>query len=788
MRYFSNELIDALGLTLLDSLWQGALVLLTCGISLWLLRCRSSRIRYYVVFGSLVALSAGSLFTFLCHYDASVTEPAAANLQVAEHLNNSLNFEKEFLPAQSLSLPYSWRHWARSNAYYVSLCWVLGFAVFAFRLVGGFYMVGRLKRVASTLTDDFWRQRLNLFSKQFNISFPVELRQSHKLTSPVVIGFFKPVIIFPIGLLQGMPTDQVEAILLHELAHIKRFDYVINVFVSLLQVIFFYHPAYWWLQGQLDSEREYCCDDLVVNQTGNSLSLIKALTSVREYQLGAPSPSLAFTGQKNQLLKRVERIMKKRTRTNWLGGVISMCLLLLSFFLMSYQAKDKLSNNDKIETAPEDTMKIIRSPYESPAIQEGSVHGGKIKKAYNTDTVTLEQAFIDLLDTDRSGITLVTNEDGRLESLKKKGVLIKEADLKVYQLAYEQLREYVNNEKALREEARAMEVEILEQKRRLYELKAKQEILEEVIVETKKSEAQLVETQDKYEVTVQRLAEEMEKVTEGDVLRKAEAIEDLSEQKIVLDMYRYLIRKLEERTEEINQQSREELERKKTEYHQLIEELKQQGSTTRAKSKVLEIKHLLEELRVIDDIPDGKLEFMESDDAQRLASQSIMALGQSLRIPLIVVDGKIHEDWGFADVNRVDHSRIIRSIDFTPADRSSQKAYKKLMDNRDVLVEVTTAPGGKNYKRPSFVQAKMTVSTNAEIKLRNEEQFSKMLLENILLDKLVEKGWSTMSLSTEAFIINGQKQSDKVHKRYLKMYKKLMGKALLKNQTIEFRE
>jgi hypothetical protein len=450
---------------------------------------------------------------------------------------------------------------------------------------------------------------------------------------------------------------------------------------------------------------------------------------------------------------------------------------------MSYQANDKPGNNEKAEITAEDTMKEARLPSELPAIREESAHEGLVRMADKIDTVTLEQAFLDLLDTDRSGITLEINEDGMLESVKKGGVFIKEADLKVYQLAYERLREYVDNEKGLREEARAMEMEILEQKRRLYELKAKEEILEEVIVDTKESEAQLVEMREKYKVTVQRLAEELEEVKKEDVLRKTEAIEELSEQKVVLDMYRYLMR-----IEEANQHTREEFERKKAEYLKLIEVLNQRGRTLSAKAELQRLRYLREEFSEVEDIPNGKLEFMDSDGAQRMASQSIMALSKSTSAPLIVVDGKLREDWGFADVDNMDKSRIIRSLVVTPADRVYQKAYKKLMDDRDVLVEVETASGANNYQRPTLDKVKTRVSTKAQIELKKEEQFSKMMLEQVLLDELVENGWSTMSLSTEVFMINGQKQSNKMHKKYLKMYKEFMGKALSKNTTIEFQE
>ncbi len=138
------------------------------------------------------------------------------------------------------------------------------------------------------------------------VSRPVALLESCRVDVPVVIGYFRPVILAPVAVLAGMPAGQVEAILLHELAHIRRRDYLVNLLQAVVESLLFYHPAVWWISSVVRAERENCCDDLVLAARGNAAEYAAALTALEEARW-AGEPALAATG--GNLMRRIHRIL-----------------------------------------------------------------------------------------------------------------------------------------------------------------------------------------------------------------------------------------------------------------------------------------------------------------------------------------------------------------------------------------------------------------------------------------------------------------------------------------------
>ena len=144
----------------------------------------------------------------------------------------------------------------------------------------------------------------------------VALLESCLTEVPVVMGVIRPVILMPVGLLAGLPVGQVDAILLHELAHIRRYDYLVNLMQAVVEGLLFYHPAVWWISRMMRTERENCCDDLVVSVTGGALEYATALTELenRRAELSAsPSPShAALAATDGGLMRRVRRLLGKQ--------------------------------------------------------------------------------------------------------------------------------------------------------------------------------------------------------------------------------------------------------------------------------------------------------------------------------------------------------------------------------------------------------------------------------------------------------------------------------------------
>jgi ankyrin repeat protein len=162
-----------------------------------------------------------------------------------------------------------------------------------------------------------WHGIIDRLESQLNISRRIRYVESRSVFSPMTLGWMKPVVLFPIGLAARLTPAEVEFILLHELAHIRRNDYLVNVLQSLVSILLFYHPAAWWLSKQLAEEREKCCDDLVVAQLGQPSHYATTLIHLQEQNLKTMQSALSVTGPKSGFSRRILRLLNdSATATN----------------------------------------------------------------------------------------------------------------------------------------------------------------------------------------------------------------------------------------------------------------------------------------------------------------------------------------------------------------------------------------------------------------------------------------------------------------------------------------
>jgi hypothetical protein len=161
-----------------------------------------------------------------------------------------------------------------------------------------------------------WRQRITVLCHQLGISKPVRLLESKIVKLPVVFGQLKPVILVPLGLLAQLAPEQVEAILLHELAHIRRCDYLVNLLQNIIETLFFFNPALLWLSSLIRDERENCCDDVAIDQLKSRKQYIESLISFKERAMYiSPLSAVGFAGRKNSFINRVRRIVENKNYT-----------------------------------------------------------------------------------------------------------------------------------------------------------------------------------------------------------------------------------------------------------------------------------------------------------------------------------------------------------------------------------------------------------------------------------------------------------------------------------------
>ncbi len=173
-----------------------------------------------------------------------------------------------------------------------------------------------------------WQEALKRLARELRISRPVMLLESYLTEAPVTLGYFAPVILVPAGVLAGFPAAQMEAILLHELAHIRRHDYLVNVLQRAVEALLFYHPAVWWFSHVMRVERENCCDDAVVSIHGNAHAYASALAALEQTRWGGKEPALAATG--GSLVKRIRRLLYPAgPRAGWMS-FLAVAVLIAS--------------------------------------------------------------------------------------------------------------------------------------------------------------------------------------------------------------------------------------------------------------------------------------------------------------------------------------------------------------------------------------------------------------------------------------------------------------------------
>ncbi|MCC6462701.1 MAG: M56 family metallopeptidase [Saprospiraceae bacterium] len=338
---FSAGLDRALGWTVLHSLWQFTLIALLTSLLFFLLRNRAAKIRCWVGNLALVAALLVAVATFSWYNQSgtamppqAVPTPPAATQPAALNIPAPVDAPMTGLPADSLA-PAGLLESLQPHLPLIVLFWFLGLGIFLLRLMSSLLYVNYLRRRMNFHADPYWVEVLEKLLRKSGLRTGVELLESAMVRSPLTIGYLKPVILFPIGLINHLSETEVEAILAHELAHILRRDYLFNILQSLIEALFYYHPAIWWLSAQVRNERESASDDMAIALLGNKINYAKALVAIQEMAFFPQTPALAFAGQgRSQFGMRLRRIFKQpktkfNTMEKWIATGLVVCSMLV---------------------------------------------------------------------------------------------------------------------------------------------------------------------------------------------------------------------------------------------------------------------------------------------------------------------------------------------------------------------------------------------------------------------------------------------------------------------------
>jgi len=322
--WISADLLRPLGLALLHFLWQGAALAALAALVLTL--CRQASTRYLVAVTVLVAMVAAPAGTFY----------------VLTHTHTEVPFNADSSRRPAFASQISWHNSAKSaplppipdKPYLILVeAWFFGVLLLSLRTVGGVAALERLRRKNSVPLDEAILGRCLALQRRMRLTRIIRYCESLHLDAPAVIGWFRPIVVLPLSALTGLSQTQLNAVIAHELAHIRRLDAFINLFQIAAESLLFYHPAIWWLNRRIRAERENCCDDVAISVCGSPVEYARALTLMEEWRA---APALAMAINRAPLAERVRRLLgipsdSSMTRTASLtAGVFCLSVALFA--------------------------------------------------------------------------------------------------------------------------------------------------------------------------------------------------------------------------------------------------------------------------------------------------------------------------------------------------------------------------------------------------------------------------------------------------------------------------
>ena len=327
--------VERLGLTLLQFLWQGTVVAIVYA---------SAR-----KFGTQIAGPSGRYALACTALTTMAIAPVATWVLQGERAPQSaVSFTAPMSAGRSeisrpiiLSLPSdAYRPRPRPFLSWVVAFWLAGATAFSVRLLGGWMLAERLRYRVVRPAPAEWQRTLDRLKSRISVSRHVTLLVSGLVNAPAAIGWFRPMVLMPVAALTGLPPAQIEALLLHELAHIRRHDYLVHIFQSAVEAIFFYHPAVWWISGHMRAERELCCDDIAVSITGNAVDYARALAEIDAARWIQPVLMAANGGP---LAGRIARLLgqpstSRRTSGGPAGGAALILLAIGAWTVFAQSA------------------------------------------------------------------------------------------------------------------------------------------------------------------------------------------------------------------------------------------------------------------------------------------------------------------------------------------------------------------------------------------------------------------------------------------------------------------
>jgi bla regulator protein blaR1 len=350
----TGDFVRALGWTILHSMWQAFFIYACLRIVLKLWPLAGARIRY-----NLSLLSLSGIFTwFLATLYMHMQRLQDARATIIE-LHGPVSSQNP-VPMQAVYHSQDPLIWLFPN---LELCfpllvtlYIAGMTGMIIKLCSDLFQLHQIRTTRVEPMGAAWDKHLDKLAARLQIPRKVKLLISRHVQVPVMLGFLKPLILLPVAMVNNLTEEQLEAVLLHELAHIKRNDYLLNIFQSIVETILFFNPFIWLISKTIRIEREHCCDDLVIANTVQPLQYAHALVALEQYRLTANRLTMAAADSKQHLFHRIKRIMEMKTKhLNYSQKFLAVLIIATSLVSIAWLNPAKGKSN---ETAQKKTAAI----------------------------------------------------------------------------------------------------------------------------------------------------------------------------------------------------------------------------------------------------------------------------------------------------------------------------------------------------------------------------------------------------------------------------------------------
>jgi D-alanyl-D-alanine endopeptidase (penicillin-binding protein 7) len=328
----ASTLVTAVGWTLVDFLWQGTLIGCATALGLVALRNAKPEQRYLLACSALLLCllwPAVELWSRL----GEVSAGSGSRIETAR-----------LIASAAVGPDAHWLGYLQARLAWVVAAWAACALALALRMTFGLIWINRVTE--QNKPDRHWQARLDQLAHRLGVTREVRLRVVDGLASPVTAGWWRPVVLVPASLVSGMPPDLLEALLAHELAHVRRVDYLVNLGQNVVETLLFYHPAVWWISNRIRIEREQIADDIAARALGEPRRLARALSELERFQFSTHHLAQAANG--GDLMSRIKRLVRPDTQAlDWKAAIPVLGLAALCMGMVANAAPGQQPAGDQ---------------------------------------------------------------------------------------------------------------------------------------------------------------------------------------------------------------------------------------------------------------------------------------------------------------------------------------------------------------------------------------------------------------------------------------------------------